>query len=127
MADVAELVAGYVKLRDKKKAMDDAHKAKIASLVDVMDQIEARLRQHLNDTNAESIRTDAGTAYSSVKTSVRVVDSEVFRAFVEDHGAWAMLDARANKTAVDAYLDEHGELPPGLDVTRIRTVNIRRS
>lgn len=127
MATISELVAGYIKLRDKKKLLESEHKARLAKLDDVMDQIEARLRQHFNETGAESVRTDEGTAYSSVRTSVRVADPEVFRSFVEANNAWAMLDARANKSAVEAYLEDRGELPPGLDVTRIQTVNIRRA
>lgn len=127
MAEISDLVRSYVQLRDKKKDLEQSHKARVARLTELMDQIEARLRQHFNETGAESVRTEEGTAYSSTKMSVRVADAEAFRAFVETHNAWAMMDARANKSAVETYLDEHGELPPGLDVSRIQTVNIRRS
>lgn len=127
MATIADLVGSYIKLRDRKKELDTAHKQRVTDLDNLMGQIEARLRQHFTETGAESVRTEEGTAYSSIKTSVRVVDSDVFRAFIETQQAWAMLDARANKTAVEAYLEEKGELPPGLDVSRIQTVNIRRS
>lgn len=127
MATVAELVKSYVQLRDKRRELDEQHKQKLAKINGLMGQIEARLQQHFNETGAESVRTDEGTAFRTTRTSVRVADPEAFRAFVEANQAWAMLDARANKSAVEAYLDAQGELPPGLDVNRMYAVNIRRS
>ena len=123
---IAELVHYYIRLRDKRAELDKAHKAKMAKLKAGMDEVENHLQQYFNDAGADSVKTPHGTAYRSTRTSVRVVDQGAFRQFLEEQHAWDMLDARANKTAIETYLEQQGELPPGVSVNRIRHVNVKR-
>lgn len=123
---IEEMIGAYIKLRDKKQAADKVHKADMAKLTGLMQEIESRIQSHFNETGASSIRTTKGTAYSTVRLTARVDDQEVFRQFVESQAAWGILEARANKSAVAAYLEEHGEPPPGVSVTRSMNVNINR-
>ena len=127
MSKIETLIEKYVALRDKKQELEQAHKARVAQYRQVMDKIEAVIQEAFNESGAESMKTNAGTAYRSVRTSARVDDPEIFRKFVESNRAWAMMDARANKSAVEAYMDEHEAPPPGVSVTRMHTINIRRS
>jgi hypothetical protein len=47
--------------------------------------------------------------------------------YVTNNGAFDLLDVRANKTAVEGFLDEHQDLPPGVNVRREIAVGFRRS
>lgn len=123
---IDEMIAAYIKLRDKKQEAEKEHKARVAKLTGLMKTIEERIQAHFNETGASSIRTANGTAYSSTRTSARVDDPEIFRQFVESQHAWGILEARANKTAVAEYLEQHGEPPPGVSVVRSINVNINR-
>jgi hypothetical protein len=46
-------------------------------------------------------------------------------AFAIEHPEF--LESKANKTAVAAYMEANGELPPGVNVSRKLTVGVRRS
>lgn len=125
--NVEKLIDSYITLRDKKAEVEKAHKTKLEKLKALMDTIEQRLLAHLNDTGTDSAKTGAGTVYKNTQTSVRVADREAFLDFVKDQEAWVFLESKANKTAVNEYLEEHQAPPPGLDITRVSKVNIRRA
>ena len=91
-----------------------------------MDEIEAEMMTFLNQTGQESSKTAAGTFFKKTTTSAKVADRDIFIAFVMEHDATNFLENRVNKTAVEEYIAEHGELPPGIDVTRITSVSVNR-
>ena len=124
---IDELLERYVKLRDKKQEKEKAHKQEIAKYTEMLRRVEQILLDHFNETGADSVKTPHGTAYKTVASSVSVADRDVFLDFVRDQDAWAFLESRANKSAVEEYLAEHEALPPGLNMTRVAKVNIRRS
>lgn len=125
--DIGDLIAKYVALRDKKAEIEKAQKEQLARFKTVMDKIEAMILDHFNETGVESARTPAGTAFKSIKSNVRVDDRDAFMAFVRDTEGWAFLESKANKSAVDEYLKVNEALPPGVSLSRVATVNIRRS
>jgi len=124
-APVDKLVADYVALRDQKERIARERKDIDARIHRAMKTIESRLLAQLDQLGAESLRTAAGTCFRSMKTSAIVEDRDAFISFAVAHPEF--LESRANKTAVEEYLDTKGELPPGVRVTRTHAVNIRRS
>lgn len=126
-SDMQTLVNKYVQLRDKKQDLDKAHKEKMSRFSNVMKELEHMLLDQLNTLGVESARTPSGTAYRSVRSAVKVDDRDAFINFVKDSGEWDFLESRANKVAVESYLEEQQELPPGLSISRQAVVNIRRS
>lgn len=116
----------YIKLRDKKKEKDDAHKESLKPLVSMMDQIEAGLLEFINASGANSIASDAGTAYKSVQVSASVEDKAAFIAFVKETDQFEALDIKANKTFVKEYMDENQEVPPGVKVSQMQTIGVQR-
>ena len=122
-----ELIANYIKLRDKANDIKNKHKEELAPYNSAMQQIEDHIQKVMDESDLENLKSDAGTAYKSVQTSVTVADWDPFKEYIITTGSWHMLDKRANKTAVSEALDETGELPPGLDMKRSIKINIRRS
>lgn len=90
-----------------------------------------KLLELLNEQGCDSFKTEHGTAYRSVITSVKVEDRTKFIDFVLD--AWdtfgnEMLMASPQKDAVKRFAEENnGALPPGLSTSAFTRVNIRRS
>lgn len=123
-----ELVGKYVQLRDQKAKIKAEYDAKVAAVDNVLDKIEAVLLKTFEDTGMESVKTEFGTAYRSVRTSASVADWDAFFTHVREHGAWEMLERRCNKTAVEQHKAVNdGQLPPGLNWREERVVNVRRS
>lgn len=122
-----ELIDKYIKLRDLVSDMEAEHKAKIARAKSAMEKIETQLLNTLNETGQESARTKAGTAFKSISTSARVVDRDAYISFVREGGYWSMLESRISKKSAEEWLNTTGSPPPGVDITRRYTVNIRRS
>lgn len=126
MANVEEVVAAYIKLRDSKKTLASKQKEEMAPINAKLEKLEGWLHREMNRLHAENIRTDAGTAYKATRSSVKVQSWEDFLEFVQENDLWHMLDKRANKTAVQEFVESNEELPPGLSITMDETVNIRR-
>jgi len=75
----------------------------------------------------DSIKTAAGTAYTKVATSATVADWPLVLGFIQKHELWPMLEKRVSKSVVETYREEHNDLPPGINWTETRVLNIRRT
>ena len=125
----SELVERYVALRDRKAAIKAEYDKKVAAIEDALGKIEGVLLRTFNETGIENIKTAAGTAYVSVRSSASVADRDTYFAWVaEDFEERAIfLEARANKTAVEQFKTANNDLPPGLNWREERVVNVRRA
>jgi hypothetical protein len=125
---LSEAVSLYIKLRDKKAAMKKEFEVSIAPLNEKMDKLEAKLLEVFNTTGMESVRTEFGTAYSSVRSSATVADRDSFISYVRSHDDWALLEVRPAKLAIEEFRAANdGGLPPGINFTEERVVNVRRA
>jgi hypothetical protein len=121
-----EIVAGYIKLRDKKAAIKAEYDAKVAEIDKVLDKIEAKLIKHFQETGLEAIRTDVGTAYKSTRVSATVGDWDALLAHILDTENYQLLERRVSKKAVEEYKTANEDLPPGVGWREELTVNVRR-
>lgn len=123
----AQKVAAYIKLRDYKKAADDEYKLSMQRTVDAMDKLEAELLDHLNQTGANSLACDDGTVYRNTQMSATVENREAFKEYCVENDLWEAMDIRANKTFVREFMEKNGTPLPGVKVSSIATVGVRRS
>lgn len=124
--DVEKRIGQYVSLRDKIKALEDTHKKNLAPYKEMLDQLGNVVLKHLQDTNAESVKTGEGTAYISERTAVSLQDAEAFMAYVITNSAWDLMDRKANPTAVEEFIKKNGGLPPGAKFTKMVKIGVRR-
>lgn len=123
-----EAVQLYIQLRDKKAAMKAEFDAKLAEVQAKMDKLEVKLLQAFETAGIDSVKTEFGTAYTQVRTSVTTADRDAFFTYVKDHEEWSLLEVRPAKTAVEQFRAANdNEIPPGLNIREERVVNIRRS
>lgn len=126
--NVNELVAAYIKARDKEAAIKAEYEGKIAPVKQLREKIEGKLLGVMNSAGMESIRTESGTAYKSVRSSCSVADWDAFfHGYVVPNEAWEFIEHRPSKTAVQQYRDEENSIPPGLNWSETLVVNFRRS
>lgn len=123
-----ELIAEYIRLRDAKKmAEEKVQQFMRENFHNRMEAIEATLHHQLNTAKADSIKTAAGTVFKKTETSVTVPDKAAFQRHVIGTEDWDLVDMRANKTAVEEFVNNNdGLLPPGVNMTKTEVVSIRR-
>ena len=124
-----ELVANYIKLRDKKSLLKKQYDEKVAKVDAVMDKMEAIILKTFQDSGIDSARTDAGTAYISTRTSATVASrEELFQWIQEDFEERSIfLENRVSKVAVEQYKAANDDLPPGINFRSEVTVGVRRA
>jgi len=150
-----EVITKYIAVRDKKAELSTRHAEEMRPLNEAMDTMERWFLQQLTTSGLESLKCSAGTAYKSIQTSVTVADGDVFKRFVLERAlrdvraymdsvdeteffpdtmvsvllsspAMALFELRSSKKEVQERM-EQGETVPGLNVTKIATVGVRRS
>lgn len=124
---IGTLVEGYIKLRDKKAELKAKHDAEMAPINAMMDKIEVHLLAKMQEQGVESYKTGIGTAYTATRTSVTCADGAGFIAWAIETGNTHMIERRAVKTAVDEFVAQNKDLPPGLNYRSEVCVNVRRS
>lgn len=121
---IDHFVDHYLHLRDTVlKQMEAKHKKATAKIKEDMALLEAVFMQHLNETGQTSAKTPHGTAYTSKVQSVKIADwDEATLPYIIKNEAWDLLVRNVNKTA----LKELGDVP-GVQISTIRKINVRRS
>lgn len=124
--DVNVRIAQYVGLRDKIKALDDAHKEKMKPFREMLETLGGVLLDHLKNIAADSVATPSGTVYKTVKNSASIADGTAFWHYVSTNEEWDLIDKKANVSAVMDYIEAHNSPPPGVNFSSMVTVGVRR-
>jgi hypothetical protein len=125
--DDQSLIKRYVQIRDsqsqRKAAYDlDDQKDKSMRL-----GIETEFLRRFNERGIDSVSSrDFGVAYRTTRTSTSVADFEALLGHVKENEAWELIERRVNKTAVQEFVEEHGDLPPGVNMSSVQQINFRR-
>ena len=123
---IEEAVRRYLELRDLKAQLKLNHDEQFRPLDEEMNRIEATFLKHFDEIGIDSMKTKAGTVYTSTRVSVSVADKDALLNYAREHDEWPLIEVRASKQAVEQYVEEHQEPPPGVNIREDRTVNIRR-
>jgi hypothetical protein len=126
-ARVDNHVKNYVALRDKIKAIKTRHEEELQPFTDMQNELTTKLQETLDTSGAQSIKTSGGTVYSSVRYSASLSDPQDFMKFVIANSLWDLLDRKANATAVRDYIAEKKVEPPGVKLSALRTIGVRRA
>ena len=126
--DLGKLTSIYIKIRDRRAEIKRMFEAEDNDLKEQMDVLEAQMLDVCKDMNADSIRTPHGTIIRSVKSRYWTNDWDSMYDFIEEHGAFGLLEKRLHQTNMKDFLSENPTvLPHGLNVENSYTVVVRRS
>ncbi len=126
MITVDEVVAAYLKLRDKKAQIKAEADQKAGEITAKMDKLETWVKQQADTQGVTSFKTKHGTAFLTTVDFANVADWDAILAFVRENDAYDMFEKRISKTAVRGYIDQTKAVPPGVNYgTRIE-VNVRK-
>jgi hypothetical protein len=122
---VDKRVGQYIQIRNALKKMDEEFEAKRKPLVEIQQILSGWMQAFLEKSGSESVKTASGTCYQSTRYTASLADPEAFMKFVITNQAYDLLDRKANATACRDYVEEHKNLPPGVNISAIRTVGVR--
>ena len=118
----------YLKMRDKKTELNREHNATIAKIESDMARVKSALLEHMKSNGVESVRTEHGTVYRTVRTTYFTSDWDSMNKFILEHQVPDLLEKRIHQTNMKEFLTTHPELlPPGLNANTEYSVGVRRS
>ena len=127
MITIKELIMQYVNLRYKKSQLQDRHKEQLAPYNEALAGLESVFMTEMDKNDVDSVSArGVGTIYRSIRSNATVADFDLLKVHVLEHDAWELLQARVSAPAVEAYLEDTGELLPGVNITRIMKINVRK-
>lgn len=125
--DLDKLVSVYIKIRDKKAELQAALAAQEEDLNLKLKAIELKLLEHCKDNGVESVRTESGTFYRSVRSKYWTSDWESMNRFILENEAPELLEKRIHQGNMKQFLEDNPEkLPQGLNCESEYTVTVRR-
>jgi hypothetical protein len=84
-----------------------------------------RILTFLDEHGMTAAKTEAGSVYITTRHDASLFDADAFMDYVMRNGAFELMDRRANSIACREFAEEHGNLPPGVNLTSRRTVGVR--
>jgi len=118
----------YIKMRDKKAEVAHEMEKQLNKIEDDMKTVKRAILDYMKESGVESLRTNSGTVYRTVRTTYSTSDWESMHKFIIEHGAPDLLEKRIQQTNMRAFLEENPDLlPPGLNANSEYSVTIRRS
>ena len=123
-----KLVRVYLKIKGERERLSAEFKEADGKLVEQQDTIKSALLDHLKETGAKSVKTDAGTFYRQIKQKYWTSDWESMHQFILKHEVPEFLEKRLHQGAVRGFLEENPDLlPKGLNVDSEFAVTVRKA
>lgn len=121
------LVKAYIKMRDKRAEILRAYEEEDSKIEAQMEMISAELMRMCKEIGADSIRTEFGNVYRTVRTRYETTDWDSMYKFIMEHDIPQVLERRISVTNMKQFLDENPTLMPiGMNVNNKYTVTVRR-
>lgn len=122
-----KLASVYIKMRDKRKELLAKYEEEDKKIEAQMIMVEEELLRLCKDIGADSIKTQAGTVFRSVRTRYETTDWDNMYKFIKEHDIPQVLERRISTTNMKQFLDENPTLMPvGMNVNNRYTVTVRR-
>lgn len=115
----------YIKLRDKKKALEEELKQRIKPIQARMDELAEDLGNTMDDQDINNMSTDAGGAHFTKRKRYKIVDRAAVEDWVRETGNFSVFQARINKAAVEELELPGDGVPPGVQMDAFKQVVVR--
>lgn len=126
--DLELQISNFIWVRDALAKVDKQWEDERSDLVHMKERLEGRIHKFLRDHNITgSVKTKAGTAYTSTKYTASLADPKAFMDYVVNTGQFDLLERRASVTAVKQFIeDNNGQLPAGCNISSHTSLRVRR-
>jgi hypothetical protein len=124
----SKLSSIYLKIRDARSELKAKYEEDDKQLEAQMDVIEAKLLEICKATDADSIKTQAGTVMRRVATRYWTNDWESMYNFVKENDAYGLFEKRISQTNMKQFLEENPDkFPKGMLLDSQYKITVRRS
>jgi hypothetical protein len=121
------LASAYIKMRDKRSELQKAFDEEDRKIEAQMEMVAEELLKLCKSIGADSIKTQAGLVFRSVRTTYETTDWDSMYSFIKEHDIPQVLFKRISSTNMKQFLDENPNLMPvGLNINNKYTVTVRR-
>ena len=125
---VEKLTDVYLKIKGKREILSRDFKQEDERLKTQQERIKRALLDYCKENDIESVRTEAGTFYRSVKTKYWTNDWASMHQFILQHEVPEFLTKSLNQANVKQFMDENPTLvPAGLNVDSEYVVSVRKA
>ncbi len=122
-----KMTKAYIRLRDARAKLKSDFDAEDKKLEEQMDAIRNELLSYCKENGVDSVRTEAGLFYRTVKTRYWTGDWAAMHRFILEKGVPGLLEKRLNQSEVKAYIEEFPDQPlPGLNVDSEYSLSVRK-
>jgi len=122
-----QLVKTHQKVKTKRAQLAAEFKEKDDALKEKEAKLKAAMNEFCSDNGVESVRTNAGTFYRTVKTRYWTSDWSSMHEFILEHQAPDLLEKRVNQGNMKQFLEENPDVVPvGLNVDSEYVVTVRK-
>tara|TARA_A100001388_G_scaffold273644_1_gene255848 strand:+ start:752 stop:1150 length:399 start_codon:yes stop_codon:yes gene_type:complete len=121
-----EVIGAYLKLRNKKEAIEGAVKEEVKAIKEKMVKLEAYIKKEADKQGVTSFKTLNGTAFVTTTDFAQVADWDSVLGFIKKNEAWDMLEKRVSKNAVRGYIDANKSVPDGVNFGTRIDINVRK-
>lgn len=126
--DINKIVKIYLRLRDEKARLTREYDMAIAELNTKQAVLSSAILDECKALNVESIRTDSGTAFKTIKKKYWIADWEALYDFIAEYDAFDLLEKRIAQATARAWVEENPDIPiPSMQVDSKYDITIRRS
>lgn len=120
-------IAQYIALRDMIAAIKKKHEEELKPYTDALLRLNGVLLEHLNENGGDSVSVrGVGTVYRNTKRSASIADGSEFRRFIIGGELWDLVDWKANAPQIAEYIKKEKTVPPGINMSSVVTVGVRR-
>lgn len=124
--DINTQMEQYCQTLDEIDEIEAAHKANIKELKQRRDDLKADLLAQMNEMGVPQIANESITLSVAEKQHANVDDWASLSEWLIDNRDLDFLYHRVKVTEVQAYLEETGELPPGINLHKELNLKHRR-
>lgn len=109
-------------LSEQIKAADEVTSALKAK----REKIDVEFLRRFNEQGLQNVKTKHGTPHIIRRESYTVADKDTFMSWVKTNNALDFLEVRAAKHMVEAYKEQHEEIPPGINYSAKLTIGVTK-
>lgn len=124
--DYDQAVKHYIDLRDENELIMKEADTKIADNKAKMEKLGVFIQLKAEQDKLEKVPTQYGTVFWTIGDRCTVSNGEAFFDFVKEKQAWELIEKRASKTGVRDYIKTAKLVPPGVDYTTFKQINVRK-
>lgn len=119
-------IAAYITLRDQEAQIKAKADEEINKLKEIRMKLAGWCKERADEQGLTQLKSPHGVIYWKIVDFAQVQDWDSTREFIVSNGFWDMLEHRVSKTAVRSYIEEHKEVPPGVNYGTRLEPNVRK-